>query len=799
MLIKHKYPLKTLALVCLLSGALIGCSQQADSEIDTSKLVQTQLTKVSQYENIMMLADFNQKQLPIKVEESGATYHHQLSGDEGALVIDFSADAYRSAIVLKPKEPWDLSQHDEVHLAFDAKNVGEQSAQLYLSISDVPESELLAGNAAGTRTSAANYTTNIAVGESGTYFVILKGKFFDTEAGIREKPAPWETTDEMLYWRFGKSIDLSKITEVSFVVRGNISDKKVQVDNLRLRKNPSYKLEYLANVSDEFGQNAKENFPTKVHSLEELQDVAKKELTQLAAEGKMVDRSRFGGWKSGPKLDATGYFRTQKVEDKWWMVDPEGYLFFSHGVANVRMANTTTLTGIDFKDDSVRYVDPNEVTPEDSIGIVKVSDDVMKTRYVSSELRNNMFNWLPDYDDPLAEHYSYRRSVHKGPIKSGETFSFYRANLERRYGETEEKSYIKKWEDVTLARMENWGFTSFGNWVDPAFYPNERVPYFANGWIIGDYKTLASDHDHWAPLPDPYDPEFVKRAKITIDVIAQEIKGSPWCAGVFVDNEKSWGIPDGTVDERYGVILKTLTLNAENSPAKKAFIDYLQNKYSTIASLSKAWQRDDVTSWNDISRGIHITEYSESFVADVSTMLEMLSEEYFKVVHNTLENVLPNHLYMGARMANFGMPQETIKASVKYSDVLSFNIYEEGVQPKEWSFLNEIDLPTVIGEFHIGATNETGLFHPGLVQADDQKDRATMYKAYMESVAAHKNMVGAHWFQYLDSPLTGRTYDGEPYNVGFVSTTDIPYPDMVKAAKEFNGSLYSKRYNNKYK
>ena len=175
-------------------------------------------------------------------------------------------------------------------------------------------------------------------------------------------------------------------------------------------------------------------------------------------------------------------------------------------------------------------------------------------------------------------------------------------------------------------------------------------------------------------------------------------------------------------------------------------------------------------------------------------MLEALSDEYFRVVHDTLENVLPNHLYMGARMANWGMPDETIKAAVKYSDVLSFNIYEEGMQPHEWAFLGDIDLPTIIGEFHIGAISDTGLYHPGLVQAHDQADRAKMYLAYMESVAALPSMVGAHWFQYVDSPLTGRAFDGEGYNVGFVTVTDIPYPEMVEAAKAFNSTIYPKRF-----
>ena len=82
----------------------------------------------------------------------------------------------------------------------------------------------------------------------------------------------------------------------------------------------------------------------------------------------------------------------------------------------------------------------------------------------------------------------------------------------------------------------------------------------------------------------------------------------------------------------------------------------------------------------------------------------------------------------------------------------------------------------------------------GLVHAADQADRARMYLNYMESVAALPSMVGAHWFQYVDSPLTGRAFDGEGYNVGFVTVTDIPYPEMVDAARSFNARLYPKRF-----
>ena len=48
-----------------------------------------------------------------------------------------------------------------------------------------------------------------------------------------------------------------------------------------------------------------------------------------------VTLDRFGGWADGPKLNATGAFRTEKLDSKWWLVDPDGRLFFSLGVQAV--------------------------------------------------------------------------------------------------------------------------------------------------------------------------------------------------------------------------------------------------------------------------------------------------------------------------------------------------------------------------------------------------------------------------------------------------------------------------------
>lgn len=40
-------------------------------------------------------------------------------------------------------------------------------------------------------------------------------------------------------------------------------------------------------------------------------------------------------WNDAPKQRATGWFRTQKVDGRWWLVTPDGRLFFSTGIDGI--------------------------------------------------------------------------------------------------------------------------------------------------------------------------------------------------------------------------------------------------------------------------------------------------------------------------------------------------------------------------------------------------------------------------------------------------------------------------------
>ncbi|GAB5379483.1 MAG: beta-galactosidase [Aliiglaciecola sp.] len=681
---------------------------------------------------------------------------------------------YKPALTIKPSGLWDWSNYGEIMISVDITNPISQSAHVFVQVSDTKD--------------VHNRSVVIPSRSSNTYYIALNGSDLNSETGIRSNPPPWESANTPFIWRWGKKqLDLSSIEYIEFSMQGLLADRTLIFNNIKLVSQPKQSEEYLVGLSDQYGQWAKNDFPGKVKSDEELITASQQELASYQ-DNLPAGRSAYGGWLEGPRQTGTGFFRTEKVGDEWALVDPQGYLFYSFGIANVRMANTSTITGYDFDQSKITQRNVGDLTPEDSLGLNRVPDQALPSRHVASETRANMFNWLPEYSDPLGKHFGYRREVHTGALKRGETFSFYQANLERKYG----SDYIAKWRDVTVQRMRNWGFTSFGNWIDPMFYQLNKFPYFANGWIIGDFKTVSSGNDYWSALPDPFDPEFTQRTIATVTAIANEVADNPYCVGVFIDNEKSWGATSSP-SSQFGIAIHTLSRDAAESPAKNAFAQAIEQKYQNIEMLNNAWNVK-IDKWESFYAGITLNDnFTDAQMEDLSTLMSLYAEEYFKIVSTELKKYMPNHMYMGARFADWGMTPEVVNAAAKYADVMSYNFYKEGMHPAAWTFLADLDKPSIIGEFHMGAS-DTGLLNPGLVHAESQSERAQMYINYMHSVIDIAHFVGAHWFQYTDSPLTGRAYDGENYNVGFVSVTDTPYPEMVEAVKQVSSVLYQRKF-----
>jgi len=55
---------------------------------------------------------------------------------------------------------------------------------------------------------------------------------------------------------------------------------------------------------------------------------------------KEPELDRFGGWKTD-RQRSTGFFRSDKIADRWWIIDPDGYPFIHRGVAVFKPGTST--------------------------------------------------------------------------------------------------------------------------------------------------------------------------------------------------------------------------------------------------------------------------------------------------------------------------------------------------------------------------------------------------------------------------------------------------------------------------
>ena len=124
--------------------------------------------------------------------------------------------------------------------------------------------------------------------------------------------------------------------------------------------------------------------------------------------------------------------------------------------------------------------------------------------------------------------------------------------------------------------------------------------------------------------------------------------------------------------------------------------------------------------------------------------------------------------------------------------MVSYNLYQRPVA--DFHFNGGSDVPLMIGEFHFGALDR-GMFHTGLVPAASQEARSRAYADYVNGALRHSQIVGCHWFQYQDQPTTGRVYDEENYQIGFVDIADTPNEEIISASQAVGREMYRTRFN----
>jgi len=484
---------------------------------------------------------------------------------------------------------------------------------------------------------------------------------------------------------------------------------------------------------DEFGQFIHREWPEKTHSQQELAAHGKAELKDFAAHPGPTDRDQYGGWTASPTRKAAGFFRVEKHEGKWWLVDPEGRLFWSHGVDCVRMTNSTPIGD-----------------------------------------RENYYRDLPKADSPFARFYGSGRGAAHGyyeKLTPYKTYDFSKANLWRKYGQNWEKESA----EMAHRRLKSWGMNTIANWSDATVCLMRKTPYTAT--IGGGARRIEGSEGYWGKFYDVFDPEFRQSLRQRMEQEKDRSANDPWCIGYFVHNELSWG-------DEVSLAVAAL-ISPADQPAKKVFIENLKAKYNEIAELNAAWGTNHA-SWEALLQSTQAPDKKKAW-DDLAAFYTKIAETYFQTIREEVKAVAPNHLYMGCRFA--WVNDRAARAAAKFCDVVSYNRYSYSVA--EHRLPEGIDMPVVIGEFHFGATDR-GMFHPGLKETVNQEYRAATYKRYVQGALRNPCIVGTHWFQYQDQATTGRS-DGENYQIGFVDICDTPYPETIQACREVGYGMYDYR------
>ncbi len=258
----------------------------------------------------------------------------------------------------------------------------------------------------------------------------------------------------------------------------------LEIRSVRLcRKDPGSEILEKLPVLDEFGQWVHADWPRKIRDPVQL----KKE---WAEEGKALEPGGFGYCRYGgylrTKAGATGFFRVEKIDGRWWFVDPDGHLFLSTNVFGMSLGFPTP-----------------------------------------TENRQGYFAALP----PAALQGEFTVPG----LGSSKIARFHAWNLLRRYG----ADWRAKAAEMEIRRMEAWGLTTgpglefiaFGV-GDSAWKP--RKPY------LGYFRPYAENETTFLGLPDVYSEQFVRDVDADAARQCAPRKDDPYLVGYFVGNEPPW-------------------------------------------------------------------------------------------------------------------------------------------------------------------------------------------------------------------------------------------------------------------
>jgi len=404
-------------------------------------------------------------------------------------------------------------------------------------------------------------------------------------------------------------------------------------------------------------------------------------LDDYAPSGDRVKVNAYGGCLDLPREKATGFFRTQKIGGRWWLIDPEGCRYYNVGINTVRepKAAGKNFGGAD------RWAEQT-----------------------TALFRENGFNGLGNGSSTRLQKVGQPLVW---VLRHDFLFAFAR-----------QKKFVE-------AASGTQGF------------PNRCMPVF-----------------------DPAFPAFCETYGQTLTATAND----PALLGIMTENEIQ--CPVDLLDRYLAGDANT----SETKPGHDAAAAWLTARKGA-ADLKGITRRDRY-----------------AFIA-------YAFERYYSIVTPIVRKYDPHHLYLGSRInyseGEFDNPWFW-KMLARYHDVVSVNYYGRwGAQADElgdWAAW--ADRPILFTEWYakaMDAVPKLANTHGAGWVVHTQEDRARYYQHFALSALETQNVVGWHFFKYMDDPPEAKALDNMGgANKGMFDVYGQPHKPVLERARAVNREVY---------
>lgn len=277
--------------------------------------------------------------------------------------------------------------------------------------------------------------------------------------------------------RGDQSINRDQISGVLISTIPSALQREWTMSSLMLSHEP-IPLENIPNVYiDSMGQLNHKDWTGKTTSEEEMIASLRNE---LSAPGVPANVEQLRGNET--PLKSTGFFRTHHDGSRWWLVDPNGYLFFSAGMDCIRPDSGTAY-------EPVSHLLPDKLPKDGLFGEDAVSD---------------------------------------------QGYDFNIANLIKAFG----SEWRESWSALTKQRLQQWGINSIGNWSDPQFIQYSNMPFV---YPMENYPT--TDELIYRDFPDVFHESYEQRALAFAKQLTA-YQDNHLMIGYFMRNEPHWAFVD---------------------------------------------------------------------------------------------------------------------------------------------------------------------------------------------------------------------------------------------------------------